>query len=40
MHAAENIFLKTSLKANRDIFFPNMWDFAICDIFIQQKEKA
>ena len=40
MHAAGNIFVKTYLKANRDTFFPDMWDFPICDIFIQQKGKG
>ena len=40
MHAAGKIFVKTCLKANIDTFFPNMWDFPICDIFIQQKEKV
>ena len=34
------IFVKTCLKANIDTFFPNMRDFPICDIFIQQKEKV
>ena len=29
--------LKTYLKAIRDTFFPNVWNFPICDIFIQQK---
>ena len=37
MHAADKIFVKTNVKAIRDTFFPNMWDFPICDIFIQQK---
>ena len=32
--------LKTYLKAIRDTFFPNMWNFPICDIFIQQKGKV
>ena len=27
MHATGKIFVKTSLKANRDTLFPNMWDF-------------
>ena len=34
------IFVKTYLKAIRDTFYPNMWNFPICDIFIQQKEKV
>ena len=33
-------FIKTYLKAIRDIFFSNMWNFPICDIFIQQKGKV
>ena len=37
MHPAGKIFVKTYLKAIRDTFFPNMWNFPICDIFIQQK---
>ena len=40
MHAAGKMFGKTCLKADRDTFFPNMWDFPICDIFIQQKRKV
>ena len=40
MHAADKIFVKTNVKAIRDTFFPNMWDFPICDIFIQQKGKV
>ena len=40
MHAAGKIFVKTYLKAIRDTFFPNMWNFPICDIFIQQKGKV
>ena len=40
MHAAGKIFVKTYLKAIRDTFFPNIWNFAICDIFIQQKGKV
>ena len=32
--------LKTYLKAIRDTFFPNMWNFPIRDIFIQQKGKV
>ena len=39
MHAAGKIFVKTYLQAIRDTFFPNMWNFPICDIFIQQKGK-
>ena len=27
------------LKVIRGTFFPNMWNFPICDIFIQQKGK-
>ena len=37
MHAAGKIFVKTYLKAIRDTFYLNMWNFPICDIFIQQK---
>ena len=40
MHAAGKIFVKTCLKAIRDTFFPNKWDFPICDIFIQQNGKV
>ena len=40
MHAAGKVFVKTCLKAIRDIFFPNKWDFPICDIFIQGKGKV
>ena len=40
MHAAGKIFLKTFLKPIRDTFFPNMRNFPICDIFIQQKGKV
>ena len=32
--------LKTYLKAIRDTFFPNVWNFPIRDIFIQQKGKV
>ena len=39
MHAADKIFVKTYLKAIRDTFFPNIRNFPICDIFIQQKWK-
>ena len=34
MHAADKIFVKTYLKAIRD-----MWNLPICDIFIHQKGK-
>ena len=37
MHAAGKTFVKTYLKAIRDTFYLNMWNFPICDIFIQQK---
>ena len=37
MHDASKIFVKTYLKAIRDTFLPNMWNFPLCDIFIQQK---
>ena len=40
MHAAGKIFVKTYLKGIRDTFFPNMWNYPICDIFIQQKGKV
>ena len=40
MHAAGKIFVKTSLIANRDISFPNIWDFPIFDNLIQQKGKV
>ena len=40
MNAAGKISGKTCLKAIRDTFFPNMWNFPICDIFIQQKGKV
>ena len=40
MHAAEKNFVKTYLKALRDTFFSNIWNFSICDIFIQQKGKV
>ena len=40
MDAADKIFVKTYLKAIRDTFFPNMWNFPICDIFIQEKGKV
>ena len=33
-------FFKTYLKVIRNTFFPNMWNFPICDIFIQQKGKV
>ena len=39
MHDARKIFVKTYLKAIRDTFLPNMWNFPLCDIFIQQKGK-
>ena len=39
MNAAGKTFVKTCLKAIRDFFFPNKWNFPICDIFTQQKEK-
>ena len=39
MNAAGKMFVKTCLKALRDTFFSNKWNFPICDIFIQQKEK-
>ena len=39
MHDASKIFVKTYLKAIRDTFLPNMWNFPLCDIFIQQKGK-
>ena len=34
MHVAGKIFVKTSLIPNRDISFPNIWDFPIFDILI------
>ena len=37
MHAAGKIFVKTYLKAIRVTFFPNMWNFQICDNFIQKN---
>ena len=40
MHAAGKTFVKPYLKANIDTFLPNMWDFPIFDIFIQQKRKV
>ena len=40
MHAKGQIFVKNYLKAIRDTFFANMWNFPICDIFIPQKGKA
>ena len=40
MHAAGKCFVKTYLKAIRDTFFPKMWNFTICDIFIQLKGKV
>ena len=40
MNAAGKIVVKTSLKAIRDTFFPNMWNYPICDIFVQQKAKV
>ena len=40
MHTTGKFFVKTCLTANRDTFFPNMCDFPICDIFIQQKGKV
>ena len=33
MHAAGKMFVKTYLKVIRDTFFPNIWNFPICDIF-------
>ena len=33
------MFVKTYLKGIRDAFFPYMWNFPICDIFIQKKGK-
>ena len=39
MHAAGKIFVKTYPKAIRDAFSPNMWNFPVCDIFIQQSGK-
>ena len=38
MHAADKIFVKTSLKTNRDTFFPNMWDFSICMSYFHPTE--
>ena len=29
MHATGKIFVKTYVEANRDTFFPNMWNFPI-----------
>ena len=40
MHAAGKIFVKTYLKATWDFFPIYMWNFPICDIFIQQKGKV
>ena len=40
MHAGGKIFVKNCLKAIRDTFCPNMWNYPIWDIFIQQKEKV
>ena len=40
MHAAGKIFVKTYVKAIRDTFFPKMWDFLVCNIFIQQEGKV
>ena len=40
MNAAGKISVKTCLKAIRDTFFPNMWNFQICDILVQQKVKV
>ena len=37
MHAADKTFVKTYLKTIKDVFFPNMLNFPICDIFNQQK---
>ena len=38
-YTAGKTFVKTYLKAIRDTFFPSMWNFPICDVFIQQKGK-
>ena len=40
MHAAGKVFVKTYLKAIRDILFPNMWNFRICNIFIKQRGES
>ena len=37
MHTAGKVFVETYLKAIRDTFFPNVCNFPICDIFVQQK---
>ena len=39
MHTSRKFFGKIYLKAIRDTFFPNIWNFPICDSFIQQKGK-
>ena len=39
MHAAGKIFVETYPEAIRDTFSPNMWNFPVCDIFIQQRGK-
>ena len=39
MHTAGKIFVETYPKAIRDTFSPNMWNFPVCDIFIQQRGK-
>ena len=40
MHAYAKTFVKIYLKATKDSFSPNMWNFPICDILIQQKGKV
>ena len=40
MHVAGKVFVKTCLRVIRDTIFPNMWNFPMCDTFIQQERKA
>ena len=40
MHVAGKVFVKTCLRVIRDTIFPNMWNFPMCDTFIQQEREA